>query len=254
VRIVSFARASVLLWTLACCAQHEATATKPARPPWLVYPQVSSFRSEPTGFLDIPGLTQVTVSTTKVDEFCESYSTRIEVLRAGKVVCELPDGGRGWCEGRSRVSSSEVSMSSREPLRFQVLTMSSSNNDVVSRPASCMRFELGDAGACRTLFARSCGNDCTLRSTTKMVPGTGKIRGEVARGGKPFADVTVQIGSQLQVPDEHGGFSFEVRPGAHEIVLTGDAGAYSPNVRVSTPPDQDAQVSIAIDCACCRDP
>jgi hypothetical protein len=45
-----------------------------------------------------------------------------------------------------------------------------------------------------------------------------------------------------------------VRPGAHEIVLTGDSGAYSPNVSVSTPPDQDAQVAIAIDCACCRAP
>jgi hypothetical protein len=190
----------------------------------------------------------------KVDEFCESYSTRVEVLRAGKLVCELPSGSRGWCEGRSRVSSSQIVVSSREPLRFHVLTKYNEDDDLISRSAMCTGFELTDRGACRTVFARSCGNDCTLRSTTAMVAGTGTIRGEITRDGKPFADVTVQIGSQLQVPDEHGAFSFEARPGAHEIVLTGSAGAYSPNVSVSTPPDQDAQVSIEIDCACCRAP
>jgi hypothetical protein len=239
---------------VACCARHEATATKPARPPWLVYPQIASFRSAPTGFLDVPGLTQVTVSTTKVDEFCESYSTRIEILRAGKVVCDLPDGGRGWCEGRSRISSSKLVVSSREPLRFHVRTTFRTNDDVVSRSARCTGFELEDGGACRTLFSRSCGDDCTLRSTTSMIPGTGKIRGVVTRDGKPFTDVTVQLEAQLQTPDEHGAFSFEARPGAHEIVLTGDPGRYSPNVSVSTPRDQDAQVSIALDCACCRAP
>jgi hypothetical protein len=121
-------------------------------------------------------------------------------------------------------------------------------------PWSITGFELEDGGACRRLFSRSCGDDCTLRWTTSMIAETGKIRGVVTRDGKPFTDVTVQLEAQLRTPDEHGAFSFEARPGTHEIVLTGDSGRYSPNVSVSTPRDQDAQVSIALDRACCRAP
>jgi hypothetical protein len=193
------------------------------------------------------------ISTHTDDEFGYSDVTELEVLRAGKVVCKVPYGSHSSHEHHRGHSSSEIVAVSREPLRFHVRTTFDSNEFPPSM--SCTGFELVDGGACRTLFDRSCSEDeCTLRSTIAMVPGTGKIRGQVMRDGKPFPGLTVQLESQFRISDEHGAFSFEARPGAHEIVLLRDAGAYSPNVSVSTRPGQDAQVAITIDCACCRAP
>jgi hypothetical protein len=87
-----------------------------------------------------------------------------------------------------------------------------------------------------------------------MMPGTGKIRGQVTRNDEPLVGVTVELARQLRISDERGAFSFDASPGARELLVTGEHGPYSPNVTVSPRPDQDAQVSISIDCACCRAP
>lgn len=193
------------------------------------------------------------MSTHDDDEFGFSDVTQLEVLRAGKVVCELPYRGRSSHEHDRTGISSELVLSSREPLRFHVRTTADSSE--FGAATSCTGFELPDNGSCRTLFDRSCSDDdCTLSSTTAVVPGTGKIRGRITRDDEPFVGVAVIVESTNAISDEHGTFSIGASPGAHEIVLAGTARVYSPNVRVRTRSGLDAEVSIAIACPCCRAP
>lgn len=196
------------------------------------------------------------VSSHADDNFGYSNTTTIEVLRAGKVVCTLPYGGHSAHEHSSGFSSSALVVSAREPLHFYLRMTSTSNEFPPSE--TCTGFELPDGGTCRTLFEQSCSeNECTLSSTTSLVPGTGKIRGEVSRDREPFAGAIlfVKRGESLPaITDEHGAFSLDASPGAHELVVSGSDHVYSPKVSVSTRRDQDAHVSIAIECPCCRAP
>jgi hypothetical protein len=139
-------------------------------------------------------------------------TTRIEVLRAGKVVCELLAGAGGSHENHSSSSYDQLVVSSRDPLRFHVRETSISN-------------ELGPSERC-TGF-------------------------ELNRDNEPVVGGTVQTGSQLAISDEHGGFSIEAGPGVHEIAVASSFHAYAQKASVLIGPDQDAEVSIAITCPCC---
>jgi hypothetical protein len=177
-------------------------------------------------------------------------TTRIEVLRAGKVVCELLAGAGGSHENHSSSSYDQLVVSSRDPLRFHVRETSISNE--LGPSERCTGFELRDGETCRQLFEHSCSEAaCKLTYTTSLAPGAGILRGKINRDNEPVVGGTVQTGSQLAISDEHGGFSIEAGPGVHEIAVASSFHAHAQKASVLIGPDQDAEVSIAITCPCC---
>lgn len=177
-------------------------------------------------------------------------TTRIEVLRAGKVVCELLAGAGGSHENHSSSSYDQLVVSSRDPLRFHVRETSISNE--LGPSERCTGFELRDGETCRQLFEHSCSEAaCKLTYTTSLAPGAGILRGKINRDNEPVVGGTVQTGSQLAISDEHGGFSIEAGPGVHEIAVASSFHAHAQKASVLIGPDHDAEVSIAITCPCC---
>lgn len=242
---MSYARASAVLWLIAACAQPKReTHWSP------VYPNTTTTRSAPSPFLDVAGLSRVTVSTHENLEWGDGDSTQLDVLRAGKIVCELPFGGSWSAEGHSGQTSAELVLSSREPLRFHVRTRSISN--VPAASDTCTGFELRDGATCRQLFEHLCSeDDCKLTYTTSVAPGTGTIRGTLMRDHEPFVGSSVMLESQLAITDEHGAFSINAGPGVHELAVGAELRVYASKASVSMSADQDADVSISIDCPCC---
>jgi hypothetical protein len=227
---------------VASCAQPDhAAQTTP------LFPKSTVVRSGSSSFLGIPGLTQVTESTHTDDEWGYSEYSRVLVYRGEAVVCELPADARTSHENHSGHRSSQIEMSSREPLRFHVRESWFVNE--LSPSASCTGYELPKAGSCRTLFEHPCmKNECKLTSKVSVVPGIGVIRGQITEDGHPLSGVTVVVESRAAISDEHGGFVVDAGVGAHDVMLEGISEIRDAKAAVSMSSNQDADVSIAIEC------
>lgn len=191
------------------------------------------------------------MSTYSDDEFGYSNVASVELLRDGKVVCELPFGGSEAHENHGSFSTVELVLGSRAPLRFYVKTATSSRD--FGSLEECAGFELRDGASCQRLFERGCTEAaCTMTYTTVLSPGSGKVHGMVTREGQPMLGAVLQVESRVEISDERGAFAIDAGVGTHEITVIGTERTYAPNPRVSLGRHQDAEVTIAIACPCCE--
>lgn len=203
-------------------------------------------RSPSESFFGIDGLTQITESTSTPDEWGYTARTKLLVMRAGAVVCEVPYGSSSGHENHSGHEDTSISISSRTPLRFRTRTYFRSN-DGIQTPGTCGEYELSDTGSCKQLFSRECREVCKLTHSTTLSPGTGVIRGHVTRDWEPMIGATVLAGTEATISDEQGAFSISAGAGSKELAIY-EQEMFEPKAKVVLEPGQDADVAIAIHC------
>ena len=238
-------RVIALLLLAACSPRPSPTPREPTSRPASPYGRITTTRSAPEPFLGIAGLTQITESTTTPDEWGSTTTSRVLVYRGGAVVCEVIAGSSGAHENHSFSSSSRFLVSSQSPRRFLVYT-TTRTNDLQVQP-SCAEFELRDTGRCRPVFSQTCTEECRVMYATKLVPGTGVIRGRVTRAGEPLVGLTMVVGKGAEISNEEGVFSIATGAGRHELQIY-DERQLEPSPIVPLGPKQDAELAITIEC------
>lgn len=250
-------RACVVAGLVVSCARPapRAHTVPPGETPALpLWPGNAETRSAPSAFFDLPDLSQITVSKHVEDEWGSSNYTQVEVLRAGKVVCDVLTAQNGSHENHRFFSRGDIVLSSREPVRFYLRETTTSNE--LPESARCTGYELPASGTCRTVFEHACTEPpCPLTYKASVVPGTGVVRGVITQDGEPSPGMTVTVGSQVAISDEHGSFALDAGSGAHEVVLYGTGNFTQAKVPVTTTSKQDAVLAVAVACRTAeRDP
>lgn len=212
--------------------------------------QVRTTSSPPSTFLDTPGLTQMTVSTYTPDDFGSTHQDRIVVFRDGKRVCEVGSSWRSGHEHHSSWGTTTIDLQTRSPLQFDVRTTASSKD--LDDQWSCTRYELPDHGVCRTLFERTCTmRNCRSSYDVAYRQGTGRVLGTVMLNKEPLVGGLITIGDEGALADGGGAFEATVAVGPQTVAVVRESVVYGSKGSITVQPDQDAVVSIVIDCSCC---
>ncbi len=187
-------------------------------------------RSAPAPFLDEPALTQVSISTTTPDEFGSSTVAHTQVLRRGRVVCDFPSGRSSHHENHAGGENVQVVRVSRDPLRFDVRTMSWDEEIESDDPNdSCTRYELSATGVCRTVLERRCKITCTAKTTLSYRRGTGRVVGAATGDGEPLFGAEVFVAgppdargdsNDNAMTDASGAFAITPNIVPHDITVT----------------------------------
>jgi hypothetical protein len=246
-------RAAALIVCAAACGPRAAPGPAPGSTHAHAWGEPSTTRSAPRPFLDQPGLTQITVATVSGNEVGSVTATRTQIVRAGRVVCELDGGSTGAEHTHRWRTHTAVLPRGRDPLRFEVLS-SQWSNDGLRNLDSCERYELPTNGSCRLLLRRTCAATCAPDVSIAQRAGSGRVVVTATGDGEPLPSVMVAPtqGGEASFTDEHGAVTFEAGATRGLWISTGPGNAM---VSIDPKPDQDTVLTItATGCSCCASP
>jgi hypothetical protein len=171
----------------------------------------------------------------------------LELVRGDDVVCEAFLGQRTG----GAMSRSHVALRSRDPLRFEVLVMTT--DPLVESQETCRRYEVPPSERCRLLVEHTCKPfaRCTREIRQSVRPGSGRLVATFTHDGEPFVGNAVEIDTDVSITDEHGRVERAVEVGSHRVRFYGAFDDVPLSVRLDNP-DEDVVLEVAgVGCACC---